>query len=86
MAQVRVSIADLKSLATSVQKNNEDLRRLTNDLNSIATSTTWEGQAGNKFRDIWAQQKKNLTDLSAMLDDVKKEVDSRRERLEAFEA
>lgn len=86
MAEVRVTIPGLQNLGRSVQKNNEDLKRLTADIERTISSTVWTGQAANKFKEAWSQQKRNLQQMSQMLDEVKKEVDERTRRLEVFEA
>jgi WXG100 family type VII secretion target len=86
MAEIRVTIPGLQDLSRSVQKNNEDLRRLTADVERTVGSTVWTGQAAEKFKESWAQQKKSLQTMSDMLDQVKKEVEERTRRLESFEA
>ena|SRR5438132_7838448 len=86
MAEVRATIPGLQDLSRSIQKNNDDLRRLTADVERTVGSTIWTGQAAEKFKESWSQQKKNLQSMSDMLDQVKKEVEERTRRLEHFEA
>ncbi len=86
MTEVRASIDGLANLSRGIQRNTEDLRRLTTDIERTIGSTVWTGQAANKFKETWTQQKRNLEQMASLLEEVKREVDERTERLRVFEA
>jgi WXG100 family type VII secretion target len=86
VAEVRATIDGLQALSRSIQRNTDDLNRLTSDIDRTVGSTIWTGQAATRFSGLWAEQKRNLTNMAAMLQEVRGEVDERTRRLEVFEA
>ncbi|HLZ25914.1 MAG TPA: WXG100 family type VII secretion target [Chloroflexota bacterium] len=86
MAEVRVTVDGLQQLISSIQKNNTDLISVKSAIDRTVNGTIWTGQAADKFKQSWSQQKSNLDKMSEMLEQVRKEVDERKRRLEVFEA
>jgi uncharacterized protein YukE len=75
MADLVVRISDLEALSRRVAENNQNLERLTADIERSVTNAKWEGRAAAKFKTSWGEQRENLKRMSTTLTDVKKNID-----------
>lgn len=79
------STEQMNRLSSDFKKSSAEVDSLTSRLDSIVTQvvgTGWEGNAANKFRDLWnGEFKTALRKLDSALHDASREVENRKRAL-----
>lgn len=84
MSRVGGDLPQLSSLKQTFDRSQQNIQELTSSLSNAVDSAWWIGPAAERFKAEWeGTHRSNLQNLAQALQECSREVESRRQQLEA---